>query len=64
MEKTDNGWKIYDVSVLGAWLVETYKGTFASEISRSGIDGLISVLAQKNKQLASGKAGSSGNSAK
>ena len=58
MEKTDNGWKIYDVNVLGAWLVETYKGTFASEISRSGIDGLIRVLAQKNKQLASGKSAS------
>ena len=55
MEKTDNGWKIYDVNVLGAWLVETYKGTFASEISRSGIDGLIRVLAQKNQQLAAGK---------
>lgn len=55
MEKTDDGWKIYDVNVLGAWLVETYKGTFASEISRSGIDGLIQVLAQKNKLLASGK---------
>ena len=55
MEKTDNGWKIYDVNVLGAWLVETYKGTFASEISRSGIDGLINALAQKNKQLSSGK---------
>ncbi len=55
MEKTDNGWKIYDVNVLGAWLIETYKGTFASEISRSGIDGLINALAQKNKQLASAK---------
>ena len=55
MEKTDNGWKIYDVNVLGAWLVETYKGTFASEISRSGIDGLINALAQKNKQLSLGK---------
>ncbi len=59
MEKTDDGWKIYDVDVLGAWLVETYKGTFASEISRSGIDGLIQVLAQKNKQLASGKSADS-----
>ena len=55
MEKTDNGWKIYDVNVLGAWLVATYKGTFASEISRSGIDGLIRALAQKNQQLSSGK---------
>ena len=56
LSKTANGWKIYDINVLGAWLVETYKGTFASEISRGGIDGLIRTLAQKNKQLAAGKA--------
>lgn len=55
MAKTDNNWKIFDVNVMGAWLVETYKGTFANEISRSGIDGLIKTLSQKNKQLASGK---------
>lgn len=55
MEKIDSGWKIYDVNVLGAWLVESYKGTFASEIGRSGIDGLIKVLAAKNKARA-GKA--------
>jgi phospholipid transport system substrate-binding protein len=47
------GWKIYDINVLGAWLVETYKGSFATEISKSGIDGLIKTLAEKNKKLAS-----------
>ncbi|MEC5162809.1 phospholipid transport system substrate-binding protein [Janthinobacterium sp. CG_23.3] len=47
------GWKIYDINVLGAWLVETYKGSFASEISKSGVDGLIKTLAEKNKKLAS-----------
>jgi len=46
------GWKIYDINVLGAWLVETYKGTFASEISKGGIDGLIKKLAERNQQLA------------
>jgi phospholipid transport system substrate-binding protein len=51
--KTPAGWKIYDINVLGAWLVETYKGTFNSEISKGGIDGLIKTLAAKNKQLAS-----------
>ncbi|UGQ46525.1 MlaC/ttg2D family ABC transporter substrate-binding protein [Massilia endophytica] len=51
--KTPAGWKIYDINVLGAWLVETYKGTFSSEISKGGIDGLIKTLAAKNKQLAS-----------
>ena len=39
--------------MLGAWLVETYKGTFNTEISKGGIDGLIKTLAAKNKQLAS-----------
>ena len=38
--------------MFGAWLVQTYKGTFASEISKSGIDGLIKTLSEKNKRLA------------
>jgi len=52
--KTQAGWKIYDVNVLGAWLVETYKGNFASEINKGGIDGLIKTLSEKNKRLAAG----------
>jgi phospholipid transport system substrate-binding protein len=52
LAKTPNGWKIFDINVLGAWLVETYKGNFAAEISKSGIDGLIKKLADRNKQLA------------
>lgn len=51
--KTPSGWKIYDINVLGAWLVETYKSSFASEISKGGIDGLIKTLQAKNKALAS-----------
>lgn len=50
--KSPTGWKIYDINVLGAWLVETYKGSFASEISKGGVDGLIKTLAAKNKTLA------------
>jgi len=50
--KAGASWKIYDINVLGAWLVETYKGTFASEINKGGIDGLIKALTDKNKQLA------------
>ena len=46
-------WKIYDVNVLGAWLVQTYTSTFNSEISKSGVDGLIKRLADRNAQLAS-----------
>src|SRR5450830_1764771 len=52
MEKLDAGWKMYDINVMGAWLVEAYKGTFSSEITKNGIDGLIKTLTDKNKQLA------------
>lgn len=51
LEKVGSGWKIYDVNVLGAWLVETYKGNFAAEISKGGFDGLIKTLTEKNKKL-------------
>jgi phospholipid transport system substrate-binding protein len=49
LEKTANGWKIYDVNVLGVWLVENYRNTFAQEINQGGIDGLINKLAERNK---------------
>ncbi len=49
MEKTAGGWKIYDLNVLGVWLVETYRTQFAQEISARGIDGLIATLALRNK---------------
>jgi phospholipid transport system substrate-binding protein len=52
LEKTPAGWRIFDVNVLGAWLVQTYKSRFASEISKSGIDGLIKTLSEENKRLA------------
>lgn len=53
LEKTPASWKIYDVNILGAWLVETYRGSFAAEISKGGVDGLIRTLAERNKRLAS-----------
>ena len=49
MEKTPTGWKIYDLNVLGVWLVETYRTQFAQEISAKGIDGLIASMSQRNK---------------
>jgi phospholipid transport system substrate-binding protein len=64
MEKLATGWKIYDINVLGAWLVETYKGNFAAEIGKSGIDGLIKTLADKNRRLAAGGSGGNGKAAK
>lgn len=48
MEKTADGWKAYDLSVEGASLVTTYRGTFADQVAQSGIDGLIKMLADKN----------------
>ena len=52
LEKTAGGWKIYDVNIMGAWLVETYKGNFSAEINKAGIDGLIKTLAEKNRRMA------------
>ena len=52
LEKTPgqgNGWKIFNLNVLGIWLVETYKSQFAQEITSKGIDGLILTLAERNK---------------
>ena len=54
MEKVASGWKIYDLNVLGVWLVETYRSQFAQEISAKGIDGLIASLAQRNQSNAAG----------
>jgi len=54
LEKTPQGWKIYDVNVLGVWLVENYRNSFAQEIGANGIEGLIAKLAERNKAAASG----------
>ncbi|MEP6790553.1 MAG: ABC transporter substrate-binding protein [Ramlibacter sp.] len=55
MEKTPAGWKIYNLNVLGVWLVETYRSQFAQEINAKGIDGLIATLAARNKTNATKK---------
>jgi phospholipid transport system substrate-binding protein len=55
MEKTPgqgSGWRIYNLNVLGVWLVETYRSQFAPEISAKGVDGLIATLAERNKSNA------------
>ncbi len=51
LEKLADGWKIYDVNVLGVWLVETYRNQFGQQVAASGIDGLIKALQDKNKSL-------------
>lgn len=50
VQKSDTGWKIYDLSVLGLWLVDSYKAQFQPILSNTGMDGLISALKAKNSQ--------------
>ncbi len=52
LEKTPGeglGWKIYNLNVMGVWLVETYRSQFAQEVNAKGIDGLIASLVERNK---------------
>lgn len=52
LEKTPGegaGWKIYNLNVLGVWLMETYRSQFAQEINAKGVDGLIATLTSRNK---------------
>jgi len=55
LEKTDKGWKVYDMNIMGVWLVEAYRNQFSNQISQNGIDGLVKFLQERNKQLASAK---------
>ncbi len=55
LEKTPGegaGWRIYNLNVLGVWLVETYKSQFSQEINAKGVDGLIDSLSARNKSNA------------
>jgi phospholipid transport system substrate-binding protein len=45
----DGSWKVYNMNVMGIWLVENYKTQFAQEINAKGVDGLIASLADRNK---------------
>lgn len=55
LEKTANGWKVYDMNIMGVWLVEAYRNQFSNQISQSGVEGLIKFLQERNKQLAGTK---------
>ncbi len=55
LEKASGGWKIFDVNVMGVWLVENYRNSFAQEISSNGIDGLIAKMAERNKTAAANR---------
>jgi phospholipid transport system substrate-binding protein len=52
---TPQGWRLYDLNVLGVWLIQTYRQQFSDKIQQSGVDGLLQFLTERNQQLASGK---------
>jgi phospholipid transport system substrate-binding protein len=54
--KTPQGWRVYDINVLGAWLIQAYQQQFNKQIQQHGVNGLVQFLTQRNQQLANGKA--------
>jgi phospholipid transport system substrate-binding protein len=55
LEKTANGWRVYDMNIMGVWLVEAYRNQFANQIGQNGVEGLVKFLQDRNKQLATAK---------
>jgi phospholipid transport system substrate-binding protein len=53
LEKIDADWKVYDVDIMGIWLIENYRVEFAAILSRGGMNALIQALSEKNQRLAS-----------
>ena len=56
LEKAIDGWKIFDINVLGVWLIETYRSQFKQIVNARGIKGLIKTLHDKNEQFAKAEA--------
>ena len=54
MEKTDDGWKVYDVTVAGVSLVTNYRSTFNSQVREGGVEKLLKTLTEKNRALIAG----------
>ncbi|NLZ11400.1 MAG: ABC transporter substrate-binding protein [Alcaligenaceae bacterium] len=50
LEKTAEGWRIYDLNVEGIWLIQNYRNQFAQQITQTGIDGLIKALNDRNQR--------------
>jgi len=57
MEKSEQGWKVYDVTVAGVSLVTNYRSSFNTEVRDGGIEGLIKTLSEKNRKLETGQKG-------
>jgi phospholipid transport system substrate-binding protein len=51
LEKSPNGWKIFDLNILGLWLIENYRTQFNQIVTANGIDGLITSMQDKNRSL-------------
>ncbi|WP_029462173.1 MlaC/ttg2D family ABC transporter substrate-binding protein [Serpentinimonas barnesii] len=49
LERTPQGWRVFDFNVMGIWLVDTYRNQFTTEINARGIDGLIASLTERNR---------------
>ncbi len=49
MYKLPTGWKVFNITVEGVSLVENYRSTFNEQVRKSGVDGLIKTLAERNK---------------
>ena len=49
MRKTGAGWKIYDINMMGAWMIQVYRKQFASRLAAGGMDGLVKYLAAHNE---------------
>lgn len=52
LEKTPQGWKIYDIDMMGAWLIQVYQQQFSGRLSKGGVDGLIQYLSEHNARTA------------
>jgi ABC-type transporter MlaC component len=49
VRKTEGGWKIYDINMMGAWMIPVYRQQFAAQLAKGGIDGLIKFIAAHNQ---------------
>lgn len=54
LQRTPAGWKIYDINMMGAWLIEVYRQQFADILARGGVDGLLKYLSRHNAKQAAG----------
>ncbi|AOY94358.1 ABC transporter [Cupriavidus sp. USMAA2-4] len=52
LQRTPSGWRIYDINMMGAWLIEVYRKQFADIVARSGVDGLVKYLINHNAKQA------------